>query len=149
MALDQQRAALLDAVCQAPQQVLVLGDHEGTLHQVLYTSWEGWTVGCGSFGAHVMAVEKLRYGKPTCLECLAQDKPDPKEVGRSERMLKLYHQTKGNHVHCVMFAGSVNETLANIGGFTVLTFEWRELRAALVLGCKALGMRIELEEADG
>ncbi len=154
MPLDQQRAALLDAITQSPHQTLVLADPEGTLHQMLYTSWEGWHTGCdyvppAPASSSWMTIDKLRYGKPSCLSCLAFDKPDPKEVGWSGRSLKLYSETKGQHVHVVMFTGDVNQTLANIGGFTVLTFEWRELRAALVLGCKALGIRIELEEADG
>jgi len=149
MALTQHAAELLTAITSAPHQVLVVGDDDGVLHQMLYTSWKGWFAGCESFQASSMSIGRLRYGKPTCFHCMADEKPDPKEVGGSERVLKLYSETKGNHTHCVMFTGNKNETLANIGGFTALEFEWREIRAALVLGCKALGIRIVLEEKEG
>lgn len=147
MALTQLAAELLTAITSSPHQVLVFGDRDGVLHQMIYTSWRGWHTGCGAGKGDGWSIDQLRYGKPSCFLCMAENKPDPKEVGGSGRVLKLYSEKKGNHVHCVMFTGNVCETLANVGGFTALEFEWREIRAALVLGCKALGIRIELEEA--
>jgi hypothetical protein len=124
--------------------MLIYKEEGGPSHLVFHTSYNGWVTPCQ---LHVGAshIKHLSYGKPTCFECMLDDK-DPGDVGRDSRnCIKLFSEKRGNHVYVVMWMGHMNETLANIGGVTMLEFEWREFRAAVVLGCKQLGMPCILE----
>lgn len=147
MALEQERATLYDTVFNSPHKTLIWSGSDGTLHLAFYNQWDSWHTPC-KINLRGQPMETLRYGKPTCFECFIDDE-DPTKVGRSSRnALKLCANKRGNHWYVVMFAGPVNETMANVGGVTMLDFEWREFAAAVVIGARTLGMKVIIEKEE-
>lgn len=148
MPLSQEQAMLYDTIQQSPHRMLVYRDDDGVAHLLCHTSWDGWFTPCNlNLSAHEANLKNVGYGHPTCFECFGED--DPADVGRVGRhSLKLYAQRRGQHWHVVMFMGALNETLVNLGGVTMLDYEWREYAAAVVLGGLTLGMRVIIEKEE-
>lgn len=146
MAYSQKSAMLFMAVHSNPHQVLVHKDLNDLLHLAFYTEAFGWHTPCG-FQISAAPLSTIKYGKPTCFGCLLDDE-DPMDAERSKRdCIKLYSIARGSkHVDVRMFIGKANQTLVSGGTLTLLNEEWFEVRAAIVLGAKQLGMKVILEE---
>lgn len=148
MAMSQERATLYNTLLANPHKLLTFRDNEGTQHLLLHNTWGGWFTPCGlPLSSYEANLKHAVYGYVTCFECFGEE--DPAEAGRHGRnTLKLYAKKSGNHWHVVIFMGALAETLVNVGGVTMVEFEWREFAAAMVIGAKSLGMHIIIERDE-
>jgi len=148
--MRQDVAILYDTIQAGPHLTLTYTTPDGIAHLLFKNNFDGWWTPCKvNLSAHEANLKDVRYGRPTCFECFADDEDLYAAGTHGRNTLKLYAERKGQHWYVVMFMGALNETLVNVGGVTMLDFEWKEFAAAVVIGGLSTGMRVIIEKEEG